>query len=86
MNATVLAEDVGVAVKPVVDPVKGIVMREEIKRVMSMVIEGEEGVAMRRRARQLKECAAKALNDRGSGGGGSSYASLARVVKEWKGN
>ena len=41
------------AVKPAVNLVKGIVTREEIKRVkrvMSMAIEGEEGKAMRHRA------------------------------------
>ncbi|PON40454.1 UDP-glucuronosyl/UDP-glucosyltransferase [Parasponia andersonii] len=81
MNATVLAEEVGVAVKPAVDPGRGIVPREEIKRVVRLVIEGKEGKAMRQKARGLKESAAKALN----GGGGSSFDSLSRVVKEWKG-
>ncbi|POO03149.1 UDP-glucuronosyl/UDP-glucosyltransferase [Trema orientale] len=82
MNATVLAEDVGVAVKPVADPGKGVVAREEVKRVVSLVIKGEEGKAMRHRARQLKESAAKALGC----DGGSSYDSLSRLANDWRVN
>ncbi|EXC07298.1 hypothetical protein L484_021205 [Morus notabilis] len=64
MNATVLVEDVGVAVKPVVEDVgKGIIMREEIERVVRMVIEGEEWMTLRRLAEQLKESASKALSN-----------------------
>ncbi|KAE8100547.1 hypothetical protein FH972_018435 [Carpinus fangiana] len=79
MNATMLVEEVGVAVKPVVEPGKGVVEREEIERVVRMVLEGEEGKVMRRRARELKVKAEKTLNF-----GGSSYESLSRVTKEWK--
>ena len=82
MNATFLEEDMGVVVKPAVDAGKGIVTREEIKRVVSMVLEGEEGKAIRGRARQLKESAANALND----DGGSSYNSLSLLVNHWKAN
>ncbi|KAB1220543.1 Anthocyanidin 3-O-glucosyltransferase 5 [Morella rubra] len=80
MNATMLVEDVGVAIKPVAVPGKEIVEREEIERVVRMVMEGEEGKAMRRKARELKDSAVEALRDTT----GSSYESLSRVVKEWK--
>jgi hydroquinone glucosyltransferase len=77
MNATMLVEEVGVAVKPAVEGGKGVVVREEIERVVRMVMEGEEGNVMRRRAGELKVSAEKALNF-----GGSSYKSLSRVTKE----
>uniref|UniRef100_A0A2N9HKG7 Glycosyltransferase n=1 Tax=Fagus sylvatica TaxID=28930 RepID=A0A2N9HKG7_FAGSY len=80
MNATMLTEEVGVAVKPAgVGEGKGVVEREEIERVVRMVMDGEEGKAMRRRARELKRSAVQGLNF-----GGSSYESLFRVVEEWK--
>ncbi|XP_062100627.1 UDP-glycosyltransferase 72B1-like [Humulus lupulus] len=83
MNASVLAEDVGVAVKPAVNPEKGVVSREEIKRVVTTIIKSEKGKDMRRKARELSESAATALSRSENG---SSYESLVRVVQEWKGN
>ncbi|KAK7848674.1 anthocyanidin 3-o-glucosyltransferase 5 [Quercus suber] len=43
MNATMLVEEVGVAVKPVGIPGKGVVNREEIERAVRLVLESEEG-------------------------------------------
>ncbi|KAJ4836431.1 hypothetical protein Tsubulata_034155, partial [Turnera subulata] len=79
MNATFLEEEVGVAIKPSVEPGKRVVAREEIERVVRLVMEGEQGKAMRGRARELKESAAKVLEI-----GGSSYDSLAGLAKEWR--
>ena len=79
MNATMLVEEVGVALKPVGIPGKGVVDREEIERVVRLVLEGEEGNVMRRKARELKVSAVKALEF-----GGSSHQSLSSVIKEWK--
>ncbi|GLT45864.1 hypothetical protein SLA2020_196640 [Shorea laevis] len=79
MNATVLAEDIGVAVKPEVKAGQTVVGRKEIARVVTMVMEGDEGDEIRRRVRELKETAAKAL-----GASGSSHESICRVVEEWK--
>lgn len=79
MNATKLTEEVGVAVKPMVGKGKDVVERVEIERVVRMIMEGEEGKAMRCKARELKHNAVKGLNF-----GGSSIESLSRVVKEWK--
>lgn len=79
MNATILAEQVGIAVKPVVKPGESLVGREEVERVVRLVIEGEKGRDMRRRTGELKESAAKALEI-----GGSSHDALERMAKEWK--
>ncbi|KAF2299902.1 hypothetical protein GH714_005901 [Hevea brasiliensis] len=79
INATILAEEVGVAIKPAVGEGKTTVGRKEIERVVKLVIEGEEGKLMRTRALKLQESAAKALDICGS-----SHDSLARVAKEWK--
>nr|GEU33862.1 UDP-glucuronosyl/UDP-glucosyltransferase [Tanacetum cinerariifolium] len=57
MNATMLSNEVGVAVKMQVVGDKGetlVVPREEIKRVVQMVMEGEEGKKMRSRAKELE--------------------------------
>ncbi|KAF5740750.1 hypothetical protein HS088_TW11G00828 [Tripterygium wilfordii] len=78
MNAAMMEEVVGVAVKPVVELGKRVVGREEIERVVRLVMEGEQGRAMRCKAKELRESAIKALDC-----GGSSYESLARVVREW---
>ena len=83
MNATMLMEDVGVLTKPrVVEPAgkeTTTIGREEIERVMRTVIEGEEGKAIRRKAKELKESATKALNV-----GGTSYESLSFLATQWK--
>ncbi|GLT45858.1 hypothetical protein SLA2020_229940 [Shorea laevis] len=79
MNAMVLAEDTGVAVKPEVKAGQTVVGREEIARVVRMVMEGDEGDEIRHRIRELKETATKAL-----GAPGSSHESMPRVVEEWK--
>ena len=47
--------------------------------MVRLVIEGEEGKVMRRRARELKDSAVKVVEF-----GGLSYESLSQVVKQWK--
>ncbi|KAK1389360.1 putative hydroquinone glucosyltransferase-like [Heracleum sosnowskyi] len=81
MNATLLTEEVGVAVKPmgVLQGGRKVVKKEEVERVVRLVMQGEEGKVMRNRMRELKDSAAKALKF-----GGSSYSSLSYVVKSWK--
>ncbi|XP_028803872.1 anthocyanidin 3-O-glucosyltransferase 5-like [Neltuma alba] len=85
MNATTMAEEVGVAVKIVAEETAGkrVVGREEVERAVRMTVEGEKGKEMRRKARELKQSAAKALRNDGSSNG---YESLARVVSQWKVN
>ncbi|XP_048332498.2 anthocyanidin 3-O-glucosyltransferase 5-like isoform X2 [Ziziphus jujuba] len=79
MNATMLMEDVGVLTKPVVEPGQKTIGRLEIERLMRTAIEGEEGKACRRKAKELKESAGKTLSI-----GGASYESLSHLAKQWK--
>ncbi|XP_065846992.1 hydroquinone glucosyltransferase-like [Euphorbia lathyris] len=79
MNATILSEEVGVAIKPAVAEGKKIVERGDIERVVKVVMEGEEGKKMKERAGKLKESASKALDINGP-----SYDSLARLAQQWK--
>ncbi|KAA8537664.1 hypothetical protein F0562_027346 [Nyssa sinensis] len=62
MNTRMLVEEVGVAVLPVAEPGKRVIGRKEIERVVRLLMEGDEGKVMRRRARELQESARKALN------------------------
>ncbi|KAG8377740.1 hypothetical protein BUALT_Bualt08G0064400 [Buddleja alternifolia] len=78
MNAALLVEEVGVAVRVRIAG-EEVVGREEVERVVRMVIEGEEGKGMRSRARELKETARQAFDS-----GGSSFDSLCSVVESWK--
>ena len=82
MNATMLSDEAGVAVKMPVVGDKGetlVVGRDEIERVVRMVMEGEEGKRIRSRAKDLKVSARAALCC-----GGLSYEALARVTESWK--
>ncbi|XP_060199613.1 hydroquinone glucosyltransferase-like [Lycium barbarum] len=79
MNATVLAEEVGVAMKFPVVPCEELISRKEIEKVVRIVMEGEKGKAMRRKGKELKESAKIALSK-----GGSSYESLCSVLQFWK--
>ncbi|KAK1389362.1 Hydroquinone glucosyltransferase-like protein [Heracleum sosnowskyi] len=82
MNATLLAEEIAVAVKPVALTVeageKKAVKREEVARVVRLLMESEEGKVMKVKANELKESAAKALKS-----GGSSFDLLSSVVESW---
>ncbi|XP_061362028.1 anthocyanidin 3-O-glucosyltransferase 5-like [Gastrolobium bilobum] len=79
LNATMIAEDIGVAIKPAVEAGRRVIGRKEIERVVRAVMEGEEGKAMRGRANDLKESALKAINF-----GGTSFEALADVANQWK--
>ncbi|CAI9116687.1 OLC1v1017900C1 [Oldenlandia corymbosa var. corymbosa] len=82
MNATLLVEEVGAALKPdvVVQPGKGnLIGRKEVEKVVRAIMRGEEGNAVRRKAKLLKESAEKAMKS-----GGSSFDSVSRVVDFWK--
>lgn len=79
MNTMMLVEKLGVAVRPTVVAEDGVVGREEIGRVVRLVLEGEEGKVMRGKVAELKDGAAKALEQ-----GGSSHMALARACKSWE--
>ncbi|XP_074294338.1 uncharacterized protein LOC141622179 [Silene latifolia] len=76
MNSTMLAEDLGIAIRPKVKPSKGIVTREEISNMVKYVM-GSEGIGLRRTVEDLKMSANQALNE-----GGSSYCALSKVAKD----
>lgn len=82
MNATLLTEEVAIAVELVAGYVEAggrkIVRREEVERVVRLVMEGEEGKVMRGKAEELKESAAKTLKS-----GGSSYDLVSSIVESW---
>ncbi|XP_030529640.1 anthocyanidin 3-O-glucosyltransferase 5-like [Rhodamnia argentea] len=76
LNATLLAEEIGVAVRPKALPSKEIVVREEVEELVRTVMVGEEGHATRARVKEVKRSAEMAVAR-----GGSSYESL-RKMKE----
>ncbi|URE47745.1 hydroquinone glucosyltransferase-like [Musa troglodytarum] len=78
MNAVLLAEDVKVALRLEADE-DGLARGEEIARAIVCLIEGEEGKRLRRRARELSDAAARALER-----GGSSCMVMLDVAAEWR--
>ncbi|KAG7993959.1 hypothetical protein I3843_01G030700 [Carya illinoinensis] len=77
MNATKLAEEVGVAVRPKIAPTKGVVGREDIEMMVRKVMEDPEGKAMRVRVKELKISGEKALVE-----GGSSFNAMSHLAKK----
>ncbi|GFP85295.1 anthocyanidin 3-o-glucosyltransferase 5 [Phtheirospermum japonicum] len=75
LNATILAEEVGVAVRPRVLPTKAVVGREEIESLVRRLMEREEGREMRDKVKQLKVSAMKGLKN-----GGPSYKAMCEVL------
>nr|XP_017256666.1 PREDICTED: anthocyanidin 3-O-glucosyltransferase 5-like [Daucus carota subsp. sativus] len=82
MNAASLIKEIEIAVKPsAVDADAGgkrVVKREEVERVVRLLMESEQGKLMRVKANELKETAAKAMKP-----GGSSYELVSSIVKSW---
>ncbi|CAL4970345.1 unnamed protein product [Urochloa decumbens] len=79
MNAAILSETVGVALRPR-EREDGFIPREEIAAaVTELMEEGEKGRAVRGRARDLKEAAARAWAPEGS-----SSRKMEEVAGEWK--
>jgi coniferyl-alcohol glucosyltransferase len=79
MNATILMEELGVAIKSQVLESKGFVGREEIEKLVRKVMEEKEGIEMRVRVKELKCRSEKAFSK-----GGSFYNSLCQVAKDCK--
>ncbi|KAK7313056.1 hypothetical protein VNO77_37417 [Canavalia gladiata] len=83
MNATMLAEELGLAVRLTVLPTKKVVGREEIARMVRKVITGDENVKsnpLRDKVKEIQRGALKALSE-----GGSSYAAMSQVAKAIEG-
>uniref|UniRef100_A0A0D9YLS8 Uncharacterized protein n=1 Tax=Oryza glumipatula TaxID=40148 RepID=A0A0D9YLS8_9ORYZ len=84
VNAVVLEESVGVAVRPrswEEDDVVGgaVVTREEIAAAVKEVMEGEKGRGIRRRARELQQAGGRVWSPEGS-----SRRALEEVAGKWK--
>ncbi|XP_017257068.2 UDP-glycosyltransferase 72B1 [Daucus carota subsp. sativus] len=83
MNAASLIKEIEIAVKPLAVATEAggkssVVKREEVERVVRLLMESEEGKLMRVKANELKETAAKAFKP-----GGSSYELVSSIVKSW---
>nr|KYP72065.1 Hydroquinone glucosyltransferase [Cajanus cajan] len=66
MNATTICGVLKVAVRPRVDGESGLVKREEVARVIKVVMEGDESLHMRKRVESLSVKAARAMSEHGS--------------------
>lgn len=78
MNATMLTEELGVAVRSKDLPTEKVVERDEIRRMVRRIMVDKEGEKIRSRVKQLKYSSEKALSVHGS-----SYNSLLEVANEW---
>lgn len=76
MNATLLTEEIGIAVRSAKIPSKGVVGRDEIEKMVRQIFVGDYGRRMRDRVKELMVNAEKAWSN-----GGSSYNALAEMVK-----
>ncbi|XP_031384779.1 anthocyanidin 3-O-glucosyltransferase 5-like [Punica granatum] len=79
MNATLLAEEIGVAICPKVLPSKKTVGREEIRCLVRRIMVDEEGNAARKKVKELQKSSQEALCK-----GGSSYECLWKLREDCK--
>lgn len=79
MVATLLVEELKVAIRPKVLPTKAVAGREEIEMLVRKIMEHKEGDAMRATAKELKKSGETALSK-----GGSSFNMLAELAKQCK--
>ncbi|KAI3722775.1 hypothetical protein L2E82_33856 [Cichorium intybus] len=77
MNATMLTEELKVALRPEVLSRKKVVAREEVEKMVRGLMEGEEGKAMTENVKRLKEDAEEAMNENGS-----SYISTCKFIED----
>ncbi|KAF8053255.1 hypothetical protein N665_1442s0004 [Sinapis alba] len=78
MNATLLNEELGVAIRSRKLPSEEVVLRVEVESLVRRIMVEEEGCEMREKVKKLKDTAEMSV----SCDGGSSYESLSRVAKE----
>uniref|UniRef100_A0ACD5WE27 Uncharacterized protein n=1 Tax=Avena sativa TaxID=4498 RepID=A0ACD5WE27_AVESA len=79
MNALLVEESLGVAMRPRAREDDGVVGREEVAAAVKELMEGENGRAVRRRAEELQQAAARALRPEGS-----SRRALEDVAARWR--
>ncbi|KAF7809513.1 hydroquinone glucosyltransferase-like [Senna tora] len=77
MTAVMISEDLKVGVRPEVDE-NGIVVRDEIAKVIKCLMEDEEGEEIKKRMKGLKDAAVNAVKD-----DGSSTKALLEVALKW---
>ncbi|ESQ45461.1 hypothetical protein EUTSA_v10010327mg [Eutrema salsugineum] len=77
VNATLLNEELGIAVRSKKLPSEGVISRVEIETLVRMIMV-EEGCEMRKKVKKLRDTAVKSL----SRDGGSAHESLSRVAEE----
>ncbi|XP_009608461.2 anthocyanidin 3-O-glucosyltransferase 5-like [Nicotiana tomentosiformis] len=77
MNAAMLTEELGVAIRPAILPTKKLVKREEIQGMVRILMQTKEGKRIKEMAKKLKKSAENALSE-----GGSSYNSICELVKD----
>ncbi|KAK8570391.1 hypothetical protein V6N13_003074 [Hibiscus sabdariffa] len=78
MNATMLTEDIGVALRPRRNE-NGLIPRDEIARAVQVLMEAEQGKDIRRKIKHLKEAAANTLSENGC-----STKALSDVATKWR--
>ncbi|XP_075498482.1 anthocyanidin 3-O-glucosyltransferase 5-like [Primulina tabacum] len=78
MNAALLTEEIGVALRPEELPTRKVVGREEIEKLVRTLIQGEDGQVMRDKVKRLKISAANALSEIS----GSSHKSMCQILSD----
>ncbi|CAK8559992.1 unnamed protein product [Lathyrus sativus] len=79
-NAATLTDVFKVAVRPRIDEQDGIIKREEVARVIKIIIDGEsEGLKLRTRIEEVRDGAVAAWSE-----GGSSRMALSSLVIKWE--
>ncbi|XP_030529621.2 anthocyanidin 3-O-glucosyltransferase 5-like [Rhodamnia argentea] len=79
LNATLLAEEVGAAIRPKELPSKEVAGREEIAKLVRTMMVEEGGQAIRARVKELQRSAEEAVAE-----GGTSYESLRKMKEDCK--
>ncbi|XP_010431232.1 PREDICTED: UDP-glycosyltransferase 72E1 [Camelina sativa] len=80
MNATLLNEELGIAIRSKILPSEGVITREEIEALVRKIMVEEEGCVMRKKVKKLKDTAVESL----SCDGGVAHESFLRITEECK--
>lgn len=79
MNATMLTNDMKIAIRSDIKPTKGLITREQIRKLVTNVMVDKEGIDIRNNIKEFKAYTIKALNE-----GGSSFNALSEVANDCK--
>ena len=78
MNRLLLLNEFKVAIAVEMESDDNLVRRGEVERAVKELMEGESGMRVRARVKEMKEKGVSALKE-----GGSSYKAMAAAVSEW---